>query len=127
MTNNNNLKHLTLTNSAYKLSVVNRQFKKKVGGIAMTYRTTLNMSKLSSGSTKCFEYGTWRLILRNITLHVMGLYGPPSASTYGQFVVDFFYFMEKNMQKYSNLLITGDFNVHLNDDSKAVTDFKNSL
>ena len=116
-----------LNQLGYKLSVVNRQFKKKVGGISMAYRTTINMSNPLSGSTKCFEYGTWRLILRNITLHVMGLYRPPPASTYGQFVVDFFYFMEKNMQKYSNLLITGDFNVHLNDDSNAGTDFKNSL
>ena len=84
-----------LNQLGYKLSVVNGQFKKKVGGIAMTYRTNIDMSNPSSGSTKCFEYGTWRLILRNITLHVMGLYRPPSASTYGQFVVDFFILWNK--------------------------------
>ena len=32
-----------LNQLGYKLSVVNRQFKKKVGGIAMTYRTTIDM------------------------------------------------------------------------------------
>jgi len=39
------------------------------------------MPKLSSGSTKCFEYGIWRLILKNITLYVIGIYRPPSVST----------------------------------------------
>lgn len=42
----------------YKLSVMNR--KNRIGGeIALAYRNVINVTKVSSGSPICFDYGIW--------------------------------------------------------------------
>ena len=48
-------------------------------------------------------------------------------ATPNQFVSEFFQFLENIVPKYSNLMIMGDFNLHIGDDSNAVSDFNNSL
>jgi len=75
------------------------------------------VTKLSGGSTVSFEYGIWKLVFKK----------NPSASTHRQFVNDFFQFMETAMSQYSNLFVTGDFNLHLNENSLIIDDFNSSL
>ena len=45
---------------------------------------------ISSGTTNSFEFGLWRLIFKNITMHIVGIYRPPSLTSITQFVADFF-------------------------------------
>ncbi|KAK3101096.1 hypothetical protein FSP39_000910 [Pinctada imbricata] len=76
---------------------------------------------------RCFEYGLWKLILKNITVHLVGIYRPPSLSTPSQFNSDFFSFIEDIIPKYSNLMIMGDFNLHINTENNFTSDFQDSL
>ena len=100
---------------------------RKGGRIALTYTNTINVTKLSGGSTVSFEYGIWKLVFKNICIHIIGIYRPPSASTHRQFVNEFFQFMKTAMSQYSNLFVTGDFNLHLNESSLIIDDFNSSL
>ncbi|XP_052782951.1 uncharacterized protein LOC128219177 [Mya arenaria] len=58
---------------------------------------------------------------------ILGLYRPPSLGTELQFVSEFLQFLEEILPSYSNLMILGDFNLHLDDGTSASTDFNNSL
>ncbi|CAG2229999.1 unnamed protein product [Mytilus edulis] len=52
---------------------------------------------------------------------------PPSLATPNQFVNEFFQFLEDIVPKYSNLIIMGDFNLHIEENSNAISEFNNSL
>ena len=110
-------------NSIYIVNTQNR-----IGvGIALTYTKKINVTKLSGGSSVSFEYGVWKLVFKNICIHVIGIYRPTSASAHRQFVNDFFQFTERVMSQYSNLFATGIFNLHLNENSLIIDDFNSSL
>lgn len=114
-----------LNQNGYKISVVNR--KNRVGGgIAVTCRSGVKMRRLSFGTSQTFEIGIWQLILKNITVNVVGIYRSPTVSTPAQFVADFFEFMENTLPKYTNILIMGDFNLHIIENSATILEFKNS-
>ena len=69
----------------YKLSVV--YTKNRIGvEIALTYMNKINVTKRSGGSSVSFEYGVWKLVFKNLCIHVIGIYRPTSASTHRQFV-----------------------------------------
>jgi hypothetical protein len=115
-----------LNQNGYKISVSNRQ-NRIGGGVALTCRSGVNMRRLLSGAKSSFEYGVWQLIFKSITIHCVGIYRPPSLATPNQFVTEFFQFLEDIVPKYLNLMIMGDFNLHIHDDSSAVSEFNNSL
>lgn len=72
-----------LNQCGYKLSVANRP-NRIGGGIALTHSNTSNSHRISNGVTRSFEFGIWQLILKNITLHIIGIYRPPSLATISQ-------------------------------------------
>ena len=115
-----------LNQYGYKISVTNRQ-NRIGGGIALTHRNTYTSRRISHGVTRSFEFGIWQHILKNITLHIMGVYRPPSLATNTQFISDFSEFIEGIVPQYSNLMIIGDFNLHIDDNSSTTADFKDSL
>ena len=115
-----------LNQNGYNISVVNRQ-NRIGGGIALTCRTGVNMRRLKAGMTRSFEHGIWQLIFKNITLTVIGIYRPPSLATSGQFVTEFVQFMEGIIPQYSNLMIMGDFNLHVHESSSAMSEFNESM
>ncbi|XP_060556715.1 uncharacterized protein LOC132717301 [Ruditapes philippinarum] len=115
-----------LNQHGYKISVANR--KNKIGGgVALTCKTEIKMRKMEHWNKQSFEFGIWKLIFKSITVHVVGLYRPPSLATCEQFVTDFSNFIEDILPTYSNLLIMGDFNLHLDNGSGASTIFQNCL
>jgi hypothetical protein len=115
-----------LNQHGFKISVANRQ--NRIGdGIALTCRTGVNMRKIKSGVNSCFEFGIWKTIFKNVTMNIVGIYRPPSLSTPAKFVSEFSQFMEDIIPNYSNLLILGDFNLHVNEESSVISDFKDSL
>lgn len=114
-----------LNQNGYKISVANRQ-NRGGGGVALTCRSGVNSRKLLAGNKPTFEFGLWQLVFKNITINCIGIYRLWSA-TPTQFVSEFCQFLEDVIPKYSNLLLMGDFNLHINDDSNAVADFHNCL
>lgn len=108
-----------LNQNGYKLSVTNRK-NQKGGGVAITCRNTINMRRVTNGTVRSFEYGIWKLVFKSLTVHVVGVYRPPALSTCNQFVVEFFDFIENILPHYKNLLIMGDFNLHINNDTNDI-------
>jgi len=104
------------------LSVANR--KNQIGGgIALVCRNTIDVKQLSHGQNSAFEYGLWKLAFKNITIHVIGIYRPPSLSTYNQFITTFCDYVENTLPDFSNLLIMGDFNFHIEEENSLIRDF----
>ena len=62
------------------MSTVNRS-NRTGGGVALTCRTGVTVRKVSSSNTRTFEHGIWQLILKNITINVIGVYRPQSLGT----------------------------------------------
>ena len=87
----------------------------------------MNMRRLARKNARTFEYGIWQLIFKNITIHVIGVYRSGSVSTPAQFMPEFFDFMEDSLSKYNNILIMGDFNIHVDQFSSSISEFKDSL
>jgi len=115
-----------LNQNGYKISVANR--KNRIGGgIDLTYRNGITMRNISCGSTSSFEFGIWQLIFKSITMHVIGIYRPPSLASCTQFVSDFFNKIEQLIPVYSNLIINGDFNLHIQENSSTIYEFNNAL
>ena len=93
----------------------------------MTHRNNINVRLISSGTTRSFEHGIWQIILKSITIHVVGIYRPPSLSTNHQFVSDISDFIEGILPKHTHLMFMGDFNLHINDESNTISEFKDIL
>ena len=74
-----------------------------------------------------FEHGILQEIFKNISITVIGIYGPSSLSTDPKFISDFFEFTEDIMPQYSNWIFLGDFNLHTNEKSTVTSDFQDSL
>lgn len=112
-----------LNTVGYKIDVANRQMQTG-GGIAITYRKGINLCKVKNGTTKTFEFSVWKLSFRPMTLHVVGVYRPPSFSP-TLFVTEFSEFMEEVLIQYVNPIVMGDFNLHENNQTYAVSNFNN--
>lgn len=112
-----------LNTVGYKIDVANRQMQTG-GGIAITYRKGINLCKVKNGTTKTFEFSVWKLSFRTMTLHIVGVYRPPSFSP-TLFVTEFSEFMEEVLIQYVNPIVMGDFNLHKNCQTYAVSNFNN--
>ena len=66
-----------LNQNGYTMSTVNRS-SRIGGGVALTCRTWVTVRKVSSSKNRTFEHGIWQLILKNITINVVGVYRPQS-------------------------------------------------
>jgi hypothetical protein len=66
-------------------------------------------------------------VFKNVSITVVGIYRPPSLVTNSQFVKEFFNFMEDILPENKNLMIFGDFNLHVNEDISTTRLFHDSL
>lgn len=115
-----------LNQSGYTLSLVNRP-KRIGGGVGLVSRTGVNVRKINSRTRNSFEHGIWKVVLRNISMTIVGVYRPPNLCTVTNFVSEFCEFLEDVIPQNSNLMLMGDFNLHLNDGTHATSEFKNCL
>ena len=69
-----------LNQNGYKIRVANRQ-NRIGGGIAVLCKSNIDMVLLKRGCKRSFEFGIWKLVFKNITIHVIGVYRPLSLST----------------------------------------------
>ena len=101
-----------LYRAGYRITEARRQGKRG-GGIGLIHKLNVKANKISSGNNEAFEQAVWKLQTSNRTLHVCAIYRPPDTSE-RLFIDDFTEFMVDVIAEYSNLIVVGDFNMHIN-------------
>ena len=74
---------------------------------------------ISKGVNRSFEYAIWNFNISNTAITLVGLYHPPyndtNKCTDAMFLDDLVGFLEQVLTSYSNIIIAGDFNLHVYD------------
>ena len=116
--------------NGYKISVVNRPGIKKGGGLALIYRNSTEIL-VEDGTGDCqtsFEYAIWKWSIKNKNIILVGVYRPPDLTTINEFHNDFLDFVGNLRLKYRNIVILGDFNIHINNaDSEDTHQFLQTI
>ena len=97
------------------MHTINRKGNKIGGGIALVIKSIFSVKLLQSRCDEKMEYGLWSIKVGNTELKVLGMYHPPGNN--GIFMDDFTQLVGDIKTKYKNVIIAGDFNLHVNDNS----------
>jgi hypothetical protein len=84
------------------------------GGVGFIFRSCLNLSTYSTQSFPSFEALCTKVSLQSSSLLILTLYRPPSSSI-ADFLSDFSSLLEDLATSPSELVITGDLNIHCDD------------
>ena len=90
------------------------------GGIAIIYRNTLSLSHNSTYNFQSMECSDFRLDLPSQCVNLAIIYRPPDRK-FQQFLNEFCDYMESNINTTGKLLLTGDFNIKINDENNHET------
>ena len=101
-----------LYRAGYRITKARRQGRTG-GGIGLIHKLNVKANKISSGNNETFEQAIWKLQTSNQTLHLCAIYRPPDTSEM-LFIDDFMEFMADVIAEYCNLIVVGDFNIHIN-------------
>ena len=89
------------------------------GGIAILYKNSFKIEQQKSSTFKSFEFMEVLLHTRSCITRIVIVYRPPISSangqTYNQFFNDFSSLLERMVSSSGELIITGDFNFHIED------------
>ena len=104
--------------NGYKLSNINRN-QWRGGGLALAYKNNLNVKLSLHGQSHSFEYAVWECNISNMLLTLVGIYHPPYSDLTkvrdAMFLDDLAEFLETMLTTYSNIVVSGDFNLHIDD------------
>lgn len=110
-----------LNQDGYKVEFINRKHRSG-GGIAIVYRGTLSCQRIprqGSGKITTFEHGSWKVHRKNQVVKLELFYHPPTSkakkSSIMKFIDEFLVFAEANDLTQGNVILAGDFNIHVND------------
>jgi hypothetical protein len=96
-----------------------REAERSGGGTGLLYKSTLKVKKLSAGEKVSFEYSEWLIKGPKLNTRVLVIYRPPYSTehpvTPQMFLEEFTEYMEPVILCKEPLIITGDFNFHVND------------
>ena len=101
--------HLNKNN--LQLHTANRQ-NSRGGGLALIWKSHYKTESLQKGSTKSFEYATWRVTAKNRHFTVTGIYHPPYSAKNRitkNCIDDFTIFTSNLLSEYNNNIIVVDF------------------
>ena len=102
----------------YQISAINRTGRKG-GGLALIYRSNITVTKVDQNQHRSFKSVHWRTTIGNYTLNILVLYHPPYSArqkiTNTMFIDDLTEYLTDWMASYRNILICGDFNIHIDD------------
>jgi hypothetical protein len=99
----------------------------KGGGLAVIYRSFLHISKVDLPLFSSFESLCFKLTIASSSFIFLTIYRPPSSSAYS-FVSDFSILLDDLISSPSELIISGDFNLHVDSPSSPpVASFLASL
>ncbi len=89
------------------------------GGIGILHRSSITSTLVNYGETSSFEYATWKLLLPKFAWMFHVIYRPPYSEAHpvssNVFFKEFSDYLESACSDSSNFVITGDFNLHVND------------
>ena len=111
-----------LNNDNLKLANVNR-ISRKGGGIALVYSNNLKVRHLEDANRMSFKYAIWGLEHKGTKMTIVAFYRPPYSTikqaTTQSFFEEFTNWMETKSNEYDNIIVLGDFNIHINNDQDA--------
>ena len=90
---------------------------KKGGSIALIHKKSLNVQQLKQGNTPTIKYAVWKTIANNTPIHLIGLYHQPPTDgmTKTMFLDEITELLTALIPKYNNIMLPGDFNMHIED------------
>ena len=104
--------------NGYKLDTVNRN-NRRGGGIGLIYQETIKVVKCKSKKTQTFEHTICSIKANDTTSTVLVVYHPPYSDkapiTNAMFLDEVTDFLATFLVEHNNIIITGDFNIHVND------------
>ena len=107
----------SLNAKSYRIIPSNRP-KIPEGGLAAVYKASLSVKTLEQGVKKSFEYVIWSLKSNSTSLAIIAVYKPPYSMknpiNFSTFADEFSDWVANHLTKHSNIIIGGDFNVHIN-------------
>ena len=83
------------------------------GGIAIVHRDSITIQRTNTYNYPTMECSDFAVSLPGLTLNMAVIYRPPDKPI-RSFVSDFLDYIERNINLTGKLLLTGDFNVHVN-------------
>ena len=96
---------------------------KRGGGVALVFREHISVAQKRRSNWESFEYMEC-LVQTNVPLRLVIVYRPPHhGNSFNTFINDFTAYLEQLIVTNGQLLITGDFNIHLDGSSKECSDF----
>ena len=104
---------------SYKHDNIPRQGRKRGGGLLLLYKKSLSMIRLESLKLSSCESAIWKLSTNNYSFTCIGIYHPPATSknqvSDTSFTDELTDKLSTVLPELSNVIITGDFNIHVND------------
>ena len=120
--------------SNYNILLQNRPGPKKGGGIALMYRHQYSndITLLGKTITSTMEYLVCRLIHRNKTHHIIGLYHPPPSidnqMTTSTYIDEITSLLTERITNLDNIMILGDFNINTRETTNTdITMFNDTM
>ena len=110
-----------LMENNYTVKTHNRPGQKKGGGIALVRKKSLNTKQLEQGNKPTIKYAMWKTIASNTPIHLIGLYHPPptDGTTTTMILDEIPELLMTIIPKYDNIMLLGNFNMHIEDISNA--------
>ena len=103
-----------ISRNGYKIQTHNRNIRKG-GGLAIVYRSNLNVSVTGANQTRSMEYAIWKVNTGTVIINIITIYHPPyldiNQSTNAMFLDDLTDILEKHLMSLSNIVVAGDFNM----------------
>ena len=94
---------------------------RKGGGILLLSRAYFQCKQVKKSKYPTFEGATWNIHIGNTSLNITGIYHPPpsarNVTTNAMFTDQLSDYLLDLLSDTSNHIITGDFNIHVNDPS----------
>ena len=93
----------------------------KGGGLALIYKpgSGIKYVMVDNGEKRSFQFAVWKLEIKNKVLTVFGVYYAPTKhhvnDSNAVFITEFLDFMSDLQLESKNIVILGDFNLHVND------------
>jgi len=109
-----------LNSNGLKMEVVNRT-NRPGGGLALVRKSHIKIKPGECGAKRSFEYAEWKVYFKSISIDVLAIYRPPYSESHKisvrMFLDDFSDFISNLLTKGKNLIIMGDFNIHINNNN----------
>ena len=94
------------------------------GGTAVLFKNNITVKKVKAAELRSFEYSEWEITIKSFRLKLIIVYRPTYSSEHpisvGTFFCEFSDYLESVILCKEPLLITGDFNIHV--DQPSATD-----